>query len=173
MRTAAAVLAAFLGVALTGCAQSRPDPLPGYRAASPDERAAVVLAVSEYFAIRNRAAVTGDIAPLYNANPALAQGEDRRTGVNTEAFFVERMRALQVSRVTVDLEDREPVKVFLKDTAAVAYVHGRETWDLVAGTGQTISEIVVRMDLRRGTNSWVVERSDQLELGERIPPTPH
>jgi hypothetical protein len=172
VRNIAVILVAALAASLIGCAQARPDPLPGYRAASPDERAAVVGVVSAYFAIRNRAAVTGDIAPLYSAHPALAHGEDRRAGVNTEAFFVERMRALQVSRVTVDLEDREPVKVFLKDTAAVAYVHGRETWDLAAGTGQTISEIVVRIDLRQGTNGWVIERTDQLELGERPPQTP-
>jgi hypothetical protein len=172
MRTVAAVLAAFLGVALTGCAQWHSDPLPGYRAALPEERAAVLGAVSEYFAIRNRAAVTGDIAPLYSAHPALAHGEDRPIGVNTEALFVERMRALQVSRVSVDLEDREPVKVFLKDTAAVAYVHGRETWDLPPGTGQTVSEIVVRIDLHQGTNGWAIERTDQLELGERVAPTP-
>jgi hypothetical protein len=163
---------AALAFSLTACAQARADPLPGYRPASPDERAAVVAAVAEYFAIRNRAAVTGDIAPLYRAHPSLAQGEDRRAGVNTEAFFVERMRAQQVSRVSVDLEEREPIKVFVKDTAAVAYLHGRETWDLAPGSGQTISEIFVRIDLRQGANGWLVERTDQLELGERAPPTP-
>jgi hypothetical protein len=57
-------LVTALAISLAGCEQARPDPLPGYRAASSDERAAVVGAVSEYFAIRNRAAVTGDIAPL-------------------------------------------------------------------------------------------------------------
>ena len=172
MRTIAAGLVTVLAVSLTGCAQARLDPLPGYRVASADERAAVVGAVSEYFAMRNRAAVTGDIAPLYRAHPGLADGEDRRTGVNSEAFFVQRMRAQAVSRVSVDLEEREPVKVFLKDTAAVAYVHGKETWDLTPGSGQTVSEIFVRFDLRRGTNVWLVERTDYLELGERVPPTP-
>jgi hypothetical protein len=165
-------LAAAFAVSLAGCEQARPDPLPGYRAASSGERAAVVGAVAEYFAIRDRAAVTGDIAPLYSAHPALAHGEDRPTGVNTEAFFVERMRAQHVSRVSVDLEEREPVKVLLKDTAAVAYVHGRETWDLAPGSGQTISEIFVRIDLRQGASGWLIERTDQLELGERPPPTP-
>jgi hypothetical protein len=92
--------------------------------------------------------------------------------VNAEAFFVERMRAQHVSRVSVDLEEREPVKVLLKDSAAVAYVHGRETWDLAPGSGQTISEIFVRIDLRQGASGWLVERTDQLELGERPPPTP-
>jgi len=164
-------LVTALAISLAGCEQARPDPLPGYRAASSDERAAVVGVVSEYFAIRNRAAVTGDIAPLYSAHPSLAQGEDRQVGVNTEAFFVERIRAQHVSRVSVDLEEREPVKVFLKDTAAVAYVHGRETWDLTPG-GQTVSEIFVRIDLRQGASGWLVERTVQLELGERPPQTP-
>jgi hypothetical protein len=156
----------------TGCAQARPDPLPGYRPASPDETAPVVGAVSEYYAIRNRAAVTGDIAPLHSAHPSLAHGEDRQSGVNAESFFVERMRALRVSRVSVDLEDREPVKVYVKDTAGVAYVHGKETWDLPPGTGQTISEIFVRFDLHQGPAGWLIERTDELQLGERIPPTP-
>jgi hypothetical protein len=163
---------ACLAVTLTGCAQSRPDPLPGYRPASPVERAAVVSVVSDYYAIRNRAAVTGDIAPLYHVHPGLAQGEDRQTGVNAEGFFVERMRAQQVSRVSVDLEEREPVKVYVKETEAVAYVHGRETWDLAPGAGQTIGEIIVRFDLRHATSGWLIERTDQLELGERTPPTP-
>jgi hypothetical protein len=172
VRRVALGLVAIFALSLNGCAETRPDPLPGYRPASPVERAAVVGAVSEYFALRNRAAITGDLAPLYGAHPSLTHGEDRRTGVNTEAFFVERMRAQRVSRVSVDLEDREPVKVFLKETAAVAYVHGRETWDLAPGSGQTVSEIVVRIDLRQGASGWLVERTDQLELGERPPPTP-
>ena len=166
------VVAAVVAVALTGCVQARPDPLPGYRPASPSEREAVLGVVTEYYALRNRAAVTGNIAPLYSAHPSLADGEDRQAGVNAEGFFVERMRAQQVSRVTVDLEEREPLKVYVKDTAAVAYVHGRETWDLAPGNGQTVSEIFVRIDLRQGTSGWLVERTDQFELGERFPPTP-
>ena len=90
--------------------------------------------------MRNRAAVTGDIAPLYRAHPGLAHGEDRRTAVNAEGFFVEQMRALQVTGVSVDLEEREPVKVYVKETEAVAFVHGLETWNLPPGAGQTISE---------------------------------
>jgi hypothetical protein len=165
-------VAALLAVSLGGCAEARPDPLPGYRPASPSERAAVVSVVSEFYAIRNHAAVTGDIAPLYNAHPSLARGEDRQTGVNVEAFFVERMRAQRVSRVSVDLEDREPVKVYVKDAAAVAYVRGRETWDLPAGSGQTVGGFFVRFDLRQGPSGWLIERTDELVLGERVLPTP-
>jgi hypothetical protein len=166
------LFAALVAAGLIACSEQRADPLPGYRAAPPGERAAVISAVSEYFTVRNRAAVTGDIAPLYSAHPSLAHGEDRRAGVNAEAFFVERMRALQVSRVGVDLEDLEPVKVYVKETTAVAYVHGKETWDLPPGPGQTILEFFVRFDLRQGASGWLIERTDQLELGERFPPTP-
>ena len=166
------VLAATLVVVLAACTQARPDPLPGYTAASPEERAAVMRTLSGYFELRSRAAVSGDLAPLYLAHPGLATGEDRRVGVNVEAFFVERMRALRVSRVSVDLEDGEPVRVYVKDAAAVAYVHGRETWDLALGTGQTVSEIVVRFDLRQARTGWLIERSDELVLGERVSPTP-
>jgi hypothetical protein len=167
-----AFVAGALALVTAACAQPRPDPLPGYRPASLEARAAVIRVVSEYYETRNRAAVTGDIAPLYAAHPALAQGEDRRSGVNVEAFFVERMRALGVTRVAVDLEASEPVKVYVNEKRAVAYVHGRETWDLPPGTGQTISEIFVRVDLRQLTIGWLIERTDGFELGERIPPTP-
>lgn len=157
---------------LVGCTQARPDPLPGYRQASAGERAAVVAVLSDYYDLRNRAAVTGDVAPLYSAHPALAAGEDRRSGVNVEAFFVERMRALRVSRVNVELEAAEPIKVYVNEGRAVAYVHGRETWDLPQGTGQTVSDIYVRIELRRTTSFWLIERSDEVVPGERIPPTP-
>jgi len=128
--------------------------------------------LSDYFRFRNRAAVTGDLGPLYSAHPSLAHGEDRQLGVNVEAVFVERMRAQRVSHVSVELEDREPVKVYVKDATAVAYVHGRETWDLAPGAGRTISEIVVRFDLHRAATGWLIERSDELVLGERVSPTP-
>jgi len=82
------------------------------------------------------------------------------------------MRALRVSRVNVELEAAEPIKVYVNEGRAVAYVHGRETWDLPPGTGQTVSEIYVRMDLRQTTGVWLIERSDEVVLGERIAPTP-
>jgi hypothetical protein len=167
-----AFVAGALAIAVAACAPARPDPLPGYRLASPEERTAVVRVVSDYYDLRNRAAVSGDIAPLYVAHPALAQGEDRRSGVNVEAFFVERMRAQGVTRIAVDLEASEPVKVYVNEKRAVAYVHGRETWDLPPGRGQTISEIFVRVDLRQLTSGWLIERTDELEPGERPPPTP-
>jgi hypothetical protein len=167
-----AFVAGALALVTAACAQPRPDPLPGYRPASLEARAAVIRVVSEYYETRNRAAVTGDIAPLYAAHPALAHDEDRTSGVNVEAFFVERMRALGVTRVAVEIEAREPVKVYVNGIRAVAYVNGRETWDLPTGAGQTISGIFVRLDLRQATSGWVIERTDALELGERIPPTP-
>jgi hypothetical protein len=54
----------------------------------------------------------------------------------------------------------------------VAYVEGRETWDLPPGSGQTVSAFFVRFDLREGLSGWLIERTDELELGERVPPTP-
>lgn len=159
-------------VALAAMACVQADPLPGYRPASAEERPIVIGAVSYYYDLRNHAAVTGDLAPLYRAHPALAQNQDPRSGVNAESFFVDRMRALGVTRVAVELEASEPVKVYLSETNAVAYVHGRETWDLPSGSGQTMSEIRVRLDLLHGASGWIVERTDEVELGETPPPTP-
>jgi hypothetical protein len=163
-------VAAALALAAMTCAQA--DPLAGYRPASAEERPLVIGAISYYYELRNHAAVTGDLAPLYRAHPALAQGQDRRSGVNVESFFVERMRALGVTHVAVDLEASEPVKIYLSETKAVAYVHGRETWDLLPGSGQTIGEIRVRLDLLHGPSGWTVERTDEVEQGETLPPTP-
>ena len=166
------LVAGSLALAIAGCAEARPDPLPGYEPASSEQRAAVASVVSAYYDLRNRAAITGDIAPLYAAHPALAKDEDKRSGVNVEAFFVERMRALSVTRVTVEIEASEPLKVYVNETRAVAYVHGRETWDLPPGTGQTIGEIFVRLDLHLAGSGWLIDRTDELKLGERMPPTP-
>jgi hypothetical protein len=74
--------------------------------------------------------------------------------------------------VNVELEAAEPIKVYVNEGRAVAYVHGRETWDLPQGTGQTVSDIYVRIELRRTTSFWLIERSDEVVPGERIPPTP-
>jgi hypothetical protein len=81
MRIGTALLITF-ALSLIGCST---DPLPGYRAATVEERDALVRVVREYYDVFDKAQVTGDIAPLYSLHPKLAQGEDRRRGVNTES----------------------------------------------------------------------------------------
>ncbi len=156
-----------------GCARAEPDPLPGYRAATADEHAAVRRVIDEYYAVLNRAALTGDIAALFARHPGLAVGQQRERGINIESWMVERVRALSVREVKVDIESYEPVRVYLKDNAAAAFVHGLFTWEYPQGS-PTKGELAVRMDLVRMADRWAssIERTDEWVLGERPPQTP-
>lgn len=165
MRAAPAILAA-VAFAIAGCSA---DPLPGYRSASAAERDALLGVVRQYYDLFDRAQVTGDIAPLYALHPKLAQGEDRRRGINTEAWTVERTHALGIREVRVDIESYEPFRAFVKEDRAVAYSHGLFTWEYPQGT-PTKGELVVRFDLSRAGGRWEIERTDEWVLGEGTPP---
>jgi hypothetical protein len=161
------------GLALVSCLAA--DPVPGYERAPRDVEESVRRTVEDYYILRGRAAVTGDIAPLYSRHPRLAAQEDRTKGVNVEAFFVERIQSFnrqtsgpRATDVTLDLTWYEPLRVYVKGEMAVAFVHGLESW---VGAG-TKGEMHVRLDLRRVGDAWVIERTDEWVLGERPPATP-
>ncbi|HEY9325968.1 MAG TPA: hypothetical protein VIS26_05310 [Candidatus Limnocylindria bacterium] len=164
-------IAAFvLLCVLAGCACSA-DPLPGYRSASSEEHAALVRAVSEYYALRARVFVSGDAAALFAAYPKLQHGEDLREGINLDGFWVPHMRELDVVDVSDDLEGYEAARFYVKETAAVAFVHGWETWNYPRGD-HTGLEFFTRIDLAIDAGGWVVERTDEQMMGERAPRTP-
>lgn len=149
--------------------------LPGYVRAPTDVEESVRHIIEDYYVLRGWAAVSGDIAPLYARHPRLAAAEDRTKGVNVEAFFVERIQSFnratsgpRATDVTLELTWYEPLRVYVKDDAAVAFVHGLETW---VGAG-TKGEMLVRFDLRREAHTWMIERTDEWVLGERPPATP-
>jgi hypothetical protein len=167
-RSAAALLVA---VAVASCTPQLTDPLPGYRAASADQRAAVMRTIEDYYSRRARAALTGDTTTIFVVYPKLAQAEDRTGGMNTDAFFVERMRNLGVTDVQFEIEEREPARVYTMEGRAVAFVHGKETWRYLRGD-VTIGEFYTRLDLFRESNGWQIDRTDEVMLGERPPRTP-
>lgn len=172
-------LIVFAVVFAVACAP--PDPLPGYAPASASERASVVGAIYDYFAMRQRAAVTGDATELFEAYPALAQHEDRRQGINTEAFFVERVRSAktlpkeiapsEIAKMSHELETYVPIAVYVRADSAVAFVHGLERMEYPRG-GPSLGEIFVRFDLRRIDDGWVIEQTDEQVMGELPPRTP-
>lgn len=166
-------LALLAGVLLVVC--STVDPLPGYVRAASDVEASVRSAIEEYYDLRGRAAVTGDIAPLYSRHRGLAVGEDRTKGVNVEAFFVERIQSFnretsgpRVTEMRFDATAYGPLRVYVMGETAVAFVHGIEEWHDVG----TKAEMRVRFDLRRESERWTIERTDEQLLGERPPATP-
>jgi hypothetical protein len=162
-------VAILLAIATAACAQ--PDPVAGYRPAPPEERATVMGVIAEYYTLLNRAQVTGDTGALLARHPGLATGEQRQRGVNIETWMVERTRALNIREVRVDIESYEPLRVYVKDRAAAAFVHALFTWEYPQGS-PTKGELAVRMDLVQTADRWVIERTDEWVLGETPPPTP-
>jgi len=173
------VVIALAAIGLTACTA---DPLPGYRAATTDERATVVSDLERYFALRERVAVSGDLIELYGAYPALTQNVDRRLGVNNEGWFAERARLAReqprevapplIARMWHQLEYCEPIRVYLQGDTAVAFVHGLEQFNYVADPVPSAGEILIRFDLRRVGDRWQIERTDEQLIHERPPATP-
>ena len=177
-RTPLTVLAA---VGLIACATAV-EPLPGYRAATTDERAAVVSALKKYFELRERVAVSGDVTELYGAYPDLTRNVDRRLGINNEGWFAERARLAReqpaevspslIARMWHELEYYEAIRVYLQGSTAVAFVHGLEHYQYTRSPVPSAGEIFMRFDLRRDAERWQIERTDELMMGERPPATP-
>jgi hypothetical protein len=167
MRRGAAIV---LAVVATACAPS--DPLPGYRPASAEDRASVIAVIDEYYALLSRAEVTGDTGALLARHPGLASGQQRQRGINIETWTVERTVALKLSEVKIDVASYEPVRVYMKDAAAAAYVHGIFTWEYAQGGSPTKGELAVRIDLIQTPGGWSIERTDEWVLGETPPPSP-
>jgi len=158
-------------VLIAGCVRSV-DPLPGYRRASSEEHASLMRAVSDYYSVRSRAFVSGDAAVLFAAYPKLQHGEDVREGVNLDGFWAPHMRELGVVDVTDDLEGYEAARFYVKEMAAVAFVHGWEIWNYPRGD-HTGLEFFTRIELASDADRWVVERTDEQMMGERAPRTPN
>jgi hypothetical protein len=174
------LLAVALMFAVAACAA--PDPLPGYAPASAAERALVLRTVEDYYAMRERAAVSGDLFELYAAYPELARNVDRRQGINNEGFLAELARMARegpketaprpITRMWHRLEIREPIGVYVRGSDAVAFVHGMESFEYLGSDAPSSGEIFVRFDLRRFSDRWVIERTDELKMGELPPRTP-
>ena len=159
------------GLLILSSACASPDPFPGYVNASADVRTVVVREVLSYYEIRSEASAFRDTSALLRAYPELATGSDRQTHVNMDVFLPERMRASDVGRVTVEVEHYEPVRVLVRGTDAMAFVHGLETWHYERSNPGT-GEFLTRIDLRHTADRWTITRTDEFDLGEPRPRTP-
>ena len=163
----------FAAVALlvVGCTS---DPLPGYRAATSDERASILATISEYYDIWSRAMVTGDIAPLYVRHPNLAHGTVKERGINIEGLTagLPSVANLSITDASVQVERYEPLRAFVNGSRVVAYSHGWFTWMYAKGSPSG-GELMVRFDMTRAGDRWSIEQTDEWVLGEGAPsPTP-
>jgi hypothetical protein len=163
------ILAAVL--VATACAPAD-DALPGLTRASGEERATLLRAIADYYTVRERAFVSGDMASLLAAYPKLAHGEDVREGINLDAFWAPHLRDLGVADVSDDLEGYEPARVYVRGNAAVAFVHGWEIWYYPRGD-HTGLEFFTRIDVVSDAGRWIVERTDQQMMGEPRPRVPN
>jgi hypothetical protein len=171
---------ALAAIGLIACTTA--DPLPGYRAATTEERIAVVSDIERYFALRERLAVSGDVTALYGAYPDLTPNVDRRVGVNNEGWFAERARSAReqpaavapplITQMSHELEYDEPIRVYVSGIHAVAFVHGLEHFNYLADPVPSAGEIFIRFDLRRERDRWQIERTDEQLMHERPPATP-
>ena len=167
--SASRALAAAVLVFICACTTS--DPLPGYQAASAEERVSIFATVEEYYEIWSRAIVSGNISPLYVRHPRLAQGAVPQRGINNEAFTMTlpSIRDRLIREAHVDIESYEPIRVFIKGDQAVAYSRGLFTWTYANGS-QTKGELRVRFDLSRAGTQWSIDQTDEWVLGEGTPP---
>jgi hypothetical protein len=169
VRLGGVLIAVLLATACMG-----PDPLPGYVPAPDDVRTAVIQKIEWYYALFGAATLSGDMAAFYAAFPKLAEGEVREAGINSEAFFVRvaRMPDVNVVDLRFELEWYEKIRVYQRADQAVAFVRGLYHKRYAASPIEGSGEMFVRFDLRRESDRWLIERSDELVLGERPPRTP-
>lgn len=166
MRVLLVVLLLTAGCRAAGpIAPFTPEPLPGYTPAPDDERHRIMLVIDDYYALRAGAAETGDTSRLFQAYPRLAVGEDRSAGINTDAWFVERMREYPVLRMTFCFECDGIARVYIRDDRAVVFIHGTEMWRYPRGDA-TIGEFLTRIDLVREAGAWTLVRTDEVMLHE-------
>lgn len=163
------VIAGVVVAVSSACASA--DPFPGYVNAPAEVRVAVIIEVESYYEKRSEAAASRDTSALFHAYPELATGSDRPTHVNMDVFLPERMRVSDVGSITVEVEHYEPVRVLVRGTEAMAFVHGLETWRYDRSYPGT-SEFLTRIDLRTTRDGWTVTRTDEFDLGEPRPRTP-
>jgi hypothetical protein len=164
-RSVATILIALL---LASCAASNP-----YHAAVESQRADVVAAVREYYGLRNRLTDGLEINEFWQRYPELSYDHDLMRGINLEIMLWRWSHDDQLVRLNyrTDLESYEPMRVFVRASEALAYVHGVETWDFRVGP-PTMGEFRTMLGLRLTDGKWTVVHTDEQKMGEPAPTDP-
>jgi len=163
-------IAGFLAaLTIASCAASS-----SYRVAVEPDRGAVVAAVRDYYALRNRLTAGLDINDFWQKYPELSYDHDLVRGIHLEIMIWKWSHDPQLVRLDyrTDLESYEPVKVFVRANEALAYLHGLEAWDQPTGGPSTRSEFRTVLSLRLADGKWSVVRSDEQMMGEPAPTDP-
>lgn len=161
---ALAVLVCVMSVTLAAC---RPDDLSGYIRANPEDSARIAAAVTDYYAIRSTAFRTRNLDLLWSTFPALQLNSVPQAGVNADADLYQRLQSLGVAEVRSDPQAIEPIKVFVNNQRAVAFVHGREAWMFPVGNNTGL-EIRTVIELTRRGGLWIIEKTDETTVAEKI-----
>lgn len=155
-------------VTLASCAEQN-----AYRVAIEQQRAEVVAAVRDYYALRNQLTAGLAIEDFWRTYPDLGYEHDLRSGINLEVMLWTGSHDPQLVRLNyrTDIESYQPVRVFVRPDDALAYVHGLEIWDHRTGPS-TSGEFRTVLSLKLRDGHWTVVRADEQVLGERPPTDP-
>jgi len=128
----------------------------------------IASAVNEYFHLRSSAIVARNPEPLWSRYPALRDGEDLPTGINTEGYLATRAdTSRSLADLVYELERYERMR-FLSQSAnaAVVRVHGLERYIERDYSNGTAGEFMLDLYLRHDDDRWTVTRSDEVTLAE-------
>lgn len=103
--------------------------------------------------------------------PDLERKHDVNSGINLEAFWAKLWHQGNETNYRSDLEYYEPIHVWIRDTAAIARVHGLEHLDFPRST-ETGGEFHTVISFERRADGWQIVQTDEQMLGERAPTDP-
>jgi hypothetical protein len=146
-----------------------------YRPPSEQERADVIAAVRDYYALRDRLMTGLAIEDFWRTYPDLSDEHDLTRGINLEVMLWKWSHDPELVRnkYRVDLESYQPIRAFIRGNEATAIVHGLETYEpKYAGSTPTSGEIHLLLSLRLAGGRWTVVRTDERMMGEPAPTDP-
>ncbi len=127
----------------------------------------VAAVVNEYFHYRKLAVVARDAEILWARFPALRNGEDMPTGINTEGWHAMRSDAARsLSDVIYELDRYDRIRMREVNDQLVVRVHGLERYIEADFSNGTAGAFILDLYLRRDQGSWRVVRTDEMTLAE-------
>jgi hypothetical protein len=161
-------------------------PIPGIPTATPisakdffepDSRTWVEMmpAVREYFYYRRKAITSNNIEILWAHYPELKNEKDCSQGINCEEFLITNYQGLKPIDGNFFPEKYERIKVNIVNDKAEVFIHGLELFLWIDEDGNfqnTGGEILIILFMQQKNNSWVVYKTDWIQMNEKNPFAP-